>query len=144
MCKRFLPAKDLLILETIMIRVAITDDNPKILITLRLLLSLSKDMELVCEAHNGQEAIDCAKTLQPDVLVMDVHMPVLDGFTATKKITKLPVCTRVILISLDIENATAARAAAVGAQGFIPKDDVAKQLLPAIETVSQGETFFVE
>ena len=127
-----------------MIRVAITDDNPKILITLRLLLSLARDMELVCEARNGQEAIDCAKTLEPDVLVMDVHMPVLDGFAATKKINKLPVCTRVILISLDIENATAAQAAAVGAQGFIPKDDVAKQLLPAIETVSQGETFFVE
>jgi DNA-binding NarL/FixJ family response regulator len=127
-----------------MIRVAITDDNPKILITLRLLLSLSKDMELVCESRNGQEAIDCAKTLQPDVLVMDIHMPVLDGFAATKKINKLTVCTRVILISLDIENATAAQAAAVGAQGFIPKDDVAKQLLPAIETVSQGETFFVE
>ena len=127
-----------------MIRVAITDDNPKILITLRLLLSLSQDMEIVCELHNGQEAIDCAKELQPDVLVMDVHMPVLDGFAATKRITKLPVCTRVILISLDIESATAEQAAAVGAQGFIPKDEVAKQLLPAIETVSHGETFFVE
>ena len=127
-----------------MIRVGITDDNPKILITLRLLLSISEDMEIVCETHNGQEAIDCAKRLQPDVLVMDVHMPVLDGLAAAKQINKLPVCTRVILISLDAENATAREAAAVGAQGFIPKDDVAKQLLPAIETVNRGETFFVE
>lgn len=127
-----------------MIRVAITDDNPKVLSTLRMLLSRAEDMEIVCELHNGQEAIDCAKKLEPDVLVMDVHMPVLDGLAATKKITKLPVCTRVILISLDLESATAEQAAAVGAQGFIPKDDVAKLLLPAIETVSHGETFFVE
>lgn len=127
-----------------MIRVALTDDNPKILITLRLLLSIAKDVQIVCETHNGQEAIDCAKQLQPDVMVMDVHMPVLDGFAATKRIHDVAESTSVILISLDKENTTATEAAAVGAQGFIPKDEVAEQLLPAIETVSRGETFFVE
>ena len=127
-----------------MIRVAITDDNPKILFTLRLLLSVSKDLELVCETHNGQEAIDCAKRLHPDVLVMDVHMPVLDGFAATKQIANVAESTRVILISLDTDRDTALQAAAVGAQGFLPKDEVAKQLVPAIETVNRGETFFVE
>lgn len=127
-----------------MIRVAITDDNPKILITLRLLLSISKDMQIVCETRNGKEAIDCAKQLQPDVLVMDVHMPVLDGLAAARRIHQLPVGTRVILISFDTENAMATEAAAVGAQGFIPKDEVEKQLLPAIETVHRGDTFFMD
>lgn len=127
-----------------MIRVALTDDNPKILATLRLLLSLADDLEIVCEAHNGKEAIDCAKRLHPDVLVMDVHMPVLDGFAATKRIQDVAESTRVILISLDIDRVTASQAAAAGAQGFLPKDDVAQQLLPAIETVNRGETFFVE
>ena len=127
-----------------MIRVAIADDHPEMRVALRLLLSISKDIEIVCETSNGQEAVDCVKRLQPDVLVMDIHMPVLDGFAATKQITDLSVPTRVILISTYNENFFVRQAAAVGAQGFIPKDDAAKLLLPAIETVHRGELFFVE
>jgi DNA-binding NarL/FixJ family response regulator len=127
-----------------MIRVAIADDHPEMRVALRLLLSLSKEIEIVCVTDNGQEAMDCVKRLQPDVLVMDIHMPVLDGFAATKQITDLPVPTRVILISTDTGSFIAKQAAAAGAQGFVPKDEVAKSLLPAIETVHRGETFFVE
>jgi len=127
-----------------MIRVAIADDHPEMRVALRLLLSISKDIEIVCETSNGQEAVDCVKRLQPDVLVMDIHMPVLDGFAATMQITDLSVPTRVILISTDMGNFIARQAAAVGAQGFVPKDEVAKSLLPAIETVHRGELFFVE
>ena len=127
-----------------MIRVAIADDHPEMRVALRLLLSLSKEIEIVCLTSNGQEAVDCVKRLQPDVLVMDIHMPVLDGFAATKQITDLPVPTRVILISTDTGIFIAKQAAAVGAQGFVPKDKVAKSLLLAIETVQRGEMFFVE
>jgi DNA-binding NarL/FixJ family response regulator len=127
-----------------MIRVAIAEDHPEMRVALRLLLSLSKEIEIVCETSNGQEAVGCVKRLQPDVLVMDIHMPVLDGFAATKHITGLSVPTRVILISTDTGNFIARNAAAVGAQGFVPKDDVAKLLLPAIETVYRGEQFFME
>jgi len=76
--------------------------------------------------------------------VMDIHMPVLDGFAATKEITQLSVPTRVILISTDIGNFIIRQVTAAGAQGFVPKDEVAKLLLPAIETVHRGKTFFVE
>jgi DNA-binding NarL/FixJ family response regulator len=127
-----------------MIRVALADDHPEMRVALRLLLSLSKEIEIVCETSNGQEAVDCVKRLQPDVLVMDIHMPVLQGFAATKQITDLLVPTRVILISTDTGSFIARRAAAVGAQGFVPKDDVAKSLLPAIETVHRGGQFFME
>ena len=127
-----------------MIRVGLADDSAEMRVTLRMLLSLSKDIELVCEASNGQEAVECVKSLQPDVLVMDIQMPVLDGFAATKEITELSVPTRVILISTDIGNFIVRQAAAVGAKGFVPKDEVAKSLLPAIETVHRGKTFFVE
>jgi DNA-binding NarL/FixJ family response regulator len=127
-----------------MIRVGITDDRAEMRVALRMLLSLSKDIELVFEASNGQEAVDYVKSLQPDVLVMDIHMPVLDGFAATKEITELSVPTRVILISTDTGNFIVRQAAAVGAQGFLPKDEVAKSLLPAIKTVHRGKTFFVE
>ena len=125
-----------------MIRVAIADDHPEMRVAIRLLLSISNEMEIVCVTNNGQDAVDCVKHLQPDVLVMDIHMPVLDGFEATKQITDLSFPTRVILISTYTGHFIATQAAAVGAKGYIPKDDLAKLLLSAIETVHRGELFF--
>ena len=127
-----------------MIRVALCEDHPEMRVALRLLLKLSKHIELVCEASNGEEAVDCVKRLQPDVLVMDIRMPVLDGFAATQQITDLSVSTRVILISTDTGKYVARRAAEVGAKGYVPKDNVGTLLLPAIEAVLRGETVFVE
>lgn len=127
-----------------MIRVAIADDHPEVRVALRLLLSMSKQIEIVCEASNGQEAVDCVKRLQPDVLVMDIYMPVLDGFAAAKEIVDLSVPTRIILISSHTEKFFANQAAIVGAQGFVPKDDVVKLLRLAIETVHRGEQFFAQ
>ena len=125
-----------------MIRIAIADDPPEMRLALRLLLKLFTDVELVCETSNGQEAVDCVRRLQPDVLVMDIHMPVLDGLAATKQIVALRVPTRVILISSLIGRLVARKAAAAGAQGFVPKDDLGTFLLPAIEAVHRGETYF--
>jgi DNA-binding NarL/FixJ family response regulator len=125
-----------------MIRIAIADDHPEMRLALRLLLKLFTDVELVCETSNGQEAVDCVRRLQPDVLVMDIHMPVLDGLAATKQIVALRVPTRVILISSLIGRLVARKAAAAGAQGFVPKDDLGTFLLPAIEAVHRGETYF--
>jgi DNA-binding NarL/FixJ family response regulator len=127
-----------------MIRVALADDSAEMRVALRLLLNLSTTVEVICESSNGQEAVDCVKRLQPDVLVMDIHMPVLDGLAATQQITDLSVSTRVILISANIGKAVAREAAQVGAKGFVPKDDVAKLLNSAIEAVHAGETFFME
>jgi DNA-binding NarL/FixJ family response regulator len=127
-----------------MIRVALVEDHREMLLALRLLLKLSMDIELVGEASNGQEAVDCVKRLQPDVLVMDIRMPVLDGFAATQQLADLSLPTRVILISTEIGEYIARRAAAVGAKGFVPKDNVGTLLLSAIEAVYAGETVFVE
>ena len=127
-----------------MIRVAVADDHPRVRASLRLLLSLPKDMEFVGEAENGQEVVDCVKRLKPDVLVMDINMPTMDGFEATQQIVNLKVHTQVILISLDIENIIVKKATEIGARGFLPKDIVATHLLPAIRAVYRGETFFRE
>src|SRR6185436_4775253 len=102
-----------------MIRVAIADDHPEMRVALRLLLSMNKEIEIVCMTSNGQEAVDCVKRLQPDVLVMDIRMPVLDGFAATQQLADLSLPTRVILISTEIGGYIARRAAAVGAKGFV-------------------------
>ncbi len=126
------------------IRVAIADDHTELRLALRLLLSISKDIEIVCETSNGQEAVDCVKHLQPDVLVMDIQMPVLDGLHATKQVAALSVPTRVILMSTYAGSFISRQAAAVGAHGFVPKDNIAEWLHQAIEKVHQGEDFFME
>jgi DNA-binding NarL/FixJ family response regulator len=126
------------------IRVAIADDHAELRLALRLLLNIHKDIEIVCETSNGQEAVDCVKHLQPDVLVMDIQMPVLDGFRATRQITDLSVSTRVILMSTYRGHIIAREASAAGARGFVPKDHIAEWLHTAIETVHQGDVFFIE
>ncbi|MGZ9235810.1 MAG: response regulator, partial [Anaerolineales bacterium] len=127
-----------------MIRVAIADDHPEMRIALRLLLELSKELEVVCEADNGQEALDCVQQVQPDVLVMDVQMPGLDGFEVTKLIGDLGVPTRVILISIYKGSFYIKQAEAVGARGFVLKDNLAVYLRRAIDAVYRGKEFFLE
>jgi DNA-binding NarL/FixJ family response regulator len=127
-----------------MIRVALADDHAEMRVALRLMLSLSKEIEIVCQASNGQEAVACVQKFQPDVLVMDIHMPILDGFGATEQITHLSVPTRVILISTYKGIWITRQAASFGARGFVPKDGAARLLIQAIETVYRGEQFFVE
>ncbi len=127
-----------------MIRIVLADDSIEMRTALRLFLRLSRDVELVGEAPDGQEAINCVRLLRPDVLVSDIQMPGLDGFSVTKLIRDLGLSTRVILISFDVVGYMNKRARKVGAQGYIQKDHVADHLLPAIKAVHRGETFFVE
>jgi|SRR5918994_1012836 DNA-binding NarL/FixJ family response regulator len=127
-----------------MIRVVLADDHPEVRLALRLLLRLSEEMEVVCVASSGQEALDCVRNLQPDVLVIDIQMPELDGFSVTKQIVESSLPTRVLIISLTRGNFIARKAAEMGAKGFLAKDDLAVYLLPAIEAVHKGELFFKE
>ena len=127
-----------------MIRVALADDHPVVRLALRLLLRLSDGIDVVCETSNGEEALDCVIRLQPDLLVIDIQMPVLDGLAATKKIVDLSLPTRVLIISLNRGSFIAKQAAAAGAKGFLSKEDLPSSLLPAIEAVHRGELFFKE
>ena len=111
---------------------------------LRLLLRLAGEMEVVCVASSGQEALDCVINLQPDVLVIDIQMPELDGFSVTKQIVELSLPTRILIISLTRGSFIARKAEEMGAKGFLAKDDLAVYLLPAIEAVYRGELFFRE
>ena len=127
-----------------MIRVVIADDHPEVRLVLRLLLKLSPELELVDEAMDGEEAVESVKRLQPDVLVMDVRMPRLDGWKATRQIVELGLETRIILISLDRGGFMVLKARQSGAQGFVPKDEIPSLLRGAIQSVYEGNTVYVE
>jgi two-component system response regulator DegU len=126
-----------------MIRVAIADDHPEMQVALRLLLSLSEEIEIVCATSNAQDALDCVQTHSPDVLVMDIQMPGLDGLEATKQIVNLAVPTRVVLISIYGDSFLVRLAKEFGAKGFLPKDNVARYLIQAVEAVYRGEELFI-
>jgi DNA-binding NarL/FixJ family response regulator len=111
-------------------------------LVLRLLLRLYPEIDVIGEAVNGQEALDCVNLLQPDVLVMDVYMPVLDGWKATEQMVSQGVSTRVILISLEVGDYMIRKATESGAQGFVTKGDLATNLRAAILAVHEGATFF--
>lgn len=125
-----------------MIRVAIADDHTELRLALRLLLSRTNKVELICEAADGRQAVECVQRHRPDVLVMDVNMPELNGYQAARQIAGLAVATRIILISIHDGQSYADHAAAAGAHGFVPKGELVHSLIAAIEAVHRGQTFF--
>ena len=127
-----------------MIRILLADDHDLMRRGIRDLLEEEASFEVCGEASNGQEAVDCVKQLQPDILVMDIQMPELDGLQATRQIVNLGLPTRVILISIYRGGYFVRQAQESGAKGFLPKDDVATSLTQAVRAVQRGEEIFVE
>jgi DNA-binding NarL/FixJ family response regulator len=124
-----------------MIRAAIADDQPLARAGLRAMLVLAGDLTVVGEATNGAEAVQLARSERPDVLLMDVRMPVMDGIEATRRIAADPDlrAVRVIILTtfdLDEHVYGALRA---GASGFILKDIPPEQLFDAVRVVAAGE-----
>ena len=125
-------------------QIAFVEDHPEMRLCLRLLIRLLEDVDLIWEASNVPEMLDCLQRRPPDVLVMDIYMPGTNGLTATKQVVKLASQTRIILISFERSRFIARQAADSGAHGFLPKEDLVTLLKPAIEGVLRGETIFVE
>lgn len=124
-----------------MTRVMVVDDQQMFRMGLRAILQAQDDVEVVGEAANGAEAVVAAIRLQPDVVLMDVRMPELDGIEATRRITAAPTdrpVRVVMLTTFDIDDYVfdALRA---GASGFLLKDASADELVAAVRTVAAGE-----
>jgi DNA-binding NarL/FixJ family response regulator len=125
------------------IRVALVDDQALFRTGLRMLLSSQPDLEFVGEAGDGREAISMVETARPDVILMDIRMPVLDGIAATEQIIRAADAAgrrppRIIVLTTFDLDAAATRAIRGGASGFVLKDADPEFLLAAIRTVHSG------
>jgi len=121
------------------IRVVIADDQDLVREGLRMMLEAEADIEVVGEAGNGAEALDAARAHDPDVLLMDIRMPELDGLEATARLVGSNARTRVLVLTTFDLDEYVYRAMKAGASGFLLKDANREQLAAAVRTVAAGE-----
>jgi DNA-binding NarL/FixJ family response regulator len=121
------------------IRVLVADDQSMVRAGLRMLLAHEPDIDVVAEAGNGREAVAQAARLHPNVVLMDIRMPVLDGLEATRRILAADDSARVLVLTTFNLDEYVYEALAAGASGFVLKDDPPEQLIAAVRTIAGGE-----
>ena len=121
------------------IRVLVVDDQPLVRAGLGVILGAQADIEVVGEAGDGLEALDAARRLEPDVVLMDIRMPRLDGLEATRRIMDAGTGARVMILTTFDTDEHVFEALRAGASGFLLKDAPREQLVEAVRTVAAGE-----
>ena len=121
------------------IRVLVVDDQSMVRAGFRLLLADEPDMEVVAEASNGLEAVAQAARFHPDVILMDIRMPELDGLEATRRILAADSAARVLVLTTFNLDEYVYEALLAGASGFVLKDDPPEQLIAAVRIIAGGE-----
>ncbi|NMG18933.1 response regulator transcription factor [Brasilonema bromeliae] len=123
-----------------MIRILLVDDQLLIRQGLKSLLESNCDMQVVGEAENGQRALEQISTLQPDIVLMDIRMPVMDGVAATGAIAQQYPDTKVLVLTTFDDDGYVSQAMRVGAKGYLLKDTEPDELALAIRAVYKGHT----
>lgn len=122
-----------------LIRILIADDHPIVREGLEVVLASEPDMELVASAANGDEAVRLAQKTQPDVIIMDLKMPVKDGLTAIREICHANLDAQILVLTSFPDDDKIFAAIKMGAIGLLLKDSAPEDLLEAIRTVHRGE-----
>ena len=122
-----------------MTRVLLVDDHPLVRAGLAALLGGAEHMEVVAQAGDGMEAVELAARLRPDVVLMDVSMPVLDGVAATRRIVREVPGTRVVMLTSFTDRRRVADAMSAGAAGYLVKDCDPHDIIAAIRSAARGE-----
>ena len=120
------------------IRVLIVDDHEVVRRSLMAMLAQEPDMEVVGAAENGREAVELAQSIDPDVIIMDVSMPELDGIRAAGEIKARGLAGNIIMLSMHYNSTLVQQARKNGASAYIIKQQVSSDLIPAIRAADQG------
>jgi DNA-binding NarL/FixJ family response regulator len=123
------------------LRLLLADDHVLVRAGIRSLLGTLPGVEVVAEARDGHETLGLVETLRPDIVLMDIAMPGLNGLDATERITRDYPATRVIILSMHVNEEYGARALRAGASGYLPKDADVRELELAIGAVARGGTY---
>jgi DNA-binding NarL/FixJ family response regulator len=121
------------------IRVILADDHPVMRAGIRSLLNAKKNIQVIGEASNGQEAVDLVRNLQPDVLVLDIEMPVLDGIEVARLLNKVPGHTNILVLSSYAERDYIRTVLEQGVSGYLIKDEAPGRIVEAVRRVADGD-----
>jgi len=124
-----------------MVRVLLADDHKVVRAGLKALLESSGGVDVVGEASSGDEAVDKARSLEPDIVIMDLAMPGMDGIRATRRITELKIPTRVLVLTIHDEDEYLEPALDAGAAGFLNKSVADTDIMGAIEALIRGHSY---
>ncbi|WP_442815992.1 response regulator transcription factor [Streptomyces sp. NBC_00597] len=124
-----------------MIRVVIADDEPLIRAGIRMILTSAPDIDVVAEAANGREAVDLARAHAPDVMLLDIQMPVLDGLTALGELGRAAPQVRALILTTFGERENVLRALGSGGAGFLLKDSAPGELIGAVRAAAAGDAY---
>ena len=124
------------------LRILLADDHTVVRAGLRSLLERQPDLEVVGEAEDGRKAVELAVSLAPDVVVMDIGMPTLNGIEAARQISNKRSATAIVILSMHSDEAYVMRAMKAGARAYLLKDSAEADLIRAIQAVSRGKSFF--
>ncbi|HWB85544.1 MAG TPA: response regulator transcription factor [Bryobacteraceae bacterium] len=123
------------------IRILLADDHAVVRQGFKMILSAQPDMEIVGEAGNGREAVELAEQARPDVVVMDVAMPELNGIEATRRMGASTPHTRVLALSMHKDSVYVREILRAGARGYLLKDSGAEDLVSAVRAIAAGEGY---
>jgi len=123
------------------VRILVVDDHPVVRHGLRTLLSSRPEWEIIDEAEDGIEAVEKADRLKPDIILLDVSMPKMDGLEVCRRIRKIVPKSEVLIVTQHDSPQMMREALAAGARGYVVKSDAARDLLAAVDAVSQHKSF---
>jgi two-component system, NarL family, response regulator NreC len=124
-----------------MTRILLADDHKLVRQGFKMILSAQPDMEIVGEAGNGREAVELAEKLQPDLVIMDVTMPELNGIEATRRLVSIAPRARVLALSMHKDSVYVREILRAGARGYLLKDSADADLIAAVRAVAKGEGY---
>ena len=124
------------------IKVAIADDHALFRTGVKTSLSSHKDIQMIAEAENGMQLLNLLKHIKPDVILLDIHMPIMDGYTALPEIKKLYPDMKVIMLSMNNDPSIITKMMEIGANSYLTKESDSETIYQAIRTCYEQEFFF--